>query len=351
MPSIIYNDFTGQLKFVLLREGEYIIGRHSKCDIIIHNNTISRKHALLIVYANKTIIKDLQSTHGVLINNHPIETKLLVENDEIRLGNIIASFSYKNDIPSNVIVVDIKTRDKIISQQEDIEINQKRTPIPLNIEETQVSYLEESNTISIDEISDEEAIEISEVNFQQFPLESFAENILQSDEDTIENEENKITSKEHSKLLFITPEQTTEQKRKERIYEVLLDFSRYIGGSLELDDLLNKILDALGIMEIHRGAIVLKEKNGTLVTKLQKVYLKDVNLPPFRISTTIVNKVTNEKVALISSDARKDDRFVAGMSIVSQHIRSVMCAPLIGKESVLGAIYVDIISDTGRFDK
>lgn len=59
------------------------------------------------------------------------------------------------------------------------------------------------------------------------------------------------------------------------------------------------------------------------------------------ISRTVVERVMSERVSLLSFDTHTDERFAKAQSIVMQNIRSVMCAPLLSKDQVLGVIYVD----------
>src|SRR5262249_44415857 len=59
------------------------------------------------------------------------------------------------------------------------------------------------------------------------------------------------------------------------------------------------------------------------------------------ISKTVVDRVMEERVSLLSFDTHSDERFVEARSIVMEKISSVMCAPLLRKDEVLGVIYVD----------
>ncbi|HEV8487413.1 MAG TPA: adenylate/guanylate cyclase domain-containing protein, partial [Blastocatellia bacterium] len=59
------------------------------------------------------------------------------------------------------------------------------------------------------------------------------------------------------------------------------------------------------------------------------------------LSKTVVDRVIEDRVSLLSFDAQQDNRLVQARSIVLQGISSVMCAPLLGKTTVLGVIYVD----------
>jgi HD-GYP domain-containing protein (c-di-GMP phosphodiesterase class II) len=68
-----------------------------------------------------------------------------------------------------------------------------------------------------------------------------------------------------------------------------------------------------------------------------------------RISRTIVDEVLNKKRAILSVDTLSDRHFAAQDSIVAQALRSVMCAPLIAGDEVLGLIQVDSSSDPHAF--
>jgi adenylate cyclase len=56
-----------------------------------------------------------------------------------------------------------------------------------------------------------------------------------------------------------------------------------------------------------------------------------------------------EKVALLSQDARSDSQFSASESIVSQGVRSTICAPLITESGVHGVVYADRFDPFGAF--
>jgi 3',5'-cyclic-nucleotide phosphodiesterase len=70
-----------------------------------------------------------------------------------------------------------------------------------------------------------------------------------------------------------------------------------------------------------------------------------------RLSHTIVDEVLGHKRAILSIDTLADRHFAAQDSIVAQAIRSVMCAPLIVGDEVLGLIQVDSSSDPHAFQE
>jgi len=67
------------------------------------------------------------------------------------------------------------------------------------------------------------------------------------------------------------------------------------------------------------------------------------------ISRTITQKVMRERVALLSQDARSDEQFHGADSIVSQGVRSTICAPLITESKVHGVVYADRLDPFAAF--
>lgn len=63
-----------------------------------------------------------------------------------------------------------------------------------------------------------------------------------------------------------------------------------------------------------------------------------------KISRTVALKAIHEKVAILSSNARDDERFDRSKSIIIYGITSVMSVPIWTKDSIYGLIYVDTTS-------
>ena len=59
------------------------------------------------------------------------------------------------------------------------------------------------------------------------------------------------------------------------------------------------------------------------------------------VSRTITEKVLAERVTLLSSNASMDPTLALNQSILLQQLRSVICAPLLAGDEVLGVIYLD----------
>lgn len=75
-------------------------------------------------------------------------------------------------------------------------------------------------------------------------------------------------------------------------------------------------------------------------------------LPPaheIAISRTFVERLVKERIALIARDTDQDVMLSNANSIVKVDIRSILGAPLLQGDALLGYLYVDTLGDGGRF--
>ncbi len=70
-----------------------LIGRSSRCDICVDQDSVSRSHAKIILSGTKTSIVDLGSTNGTIINDEPVEGERELRNgDFIKVGRTIFKY-------------------------------------------------------------------------------------------------------------------------------------------------------------------------------------------------------------------------------------------------------------------
>jgi len=72
--------------------GTAIIGRGNTCDIVLKDNSVSRRHARLDYVQEKFVITDLGSTNGVYVNGIKVVSKNLAPGDTIGLGSTLCIF-------------------------------------------------------------------------------------------------------------------------------------------------------------------------------------------------------------------------------------------------------------------
>jgi hypothetical protein len=66
---------------------ELVIGRHPECDVVITDETVSRRHAQLTFRDEAWILQDLQSTNGTRLNGQRVGRCRLRPGDQLGLGS------------------------------------------------------------------------------------------------------------------------------------------------------------------------------------------------------------------------------------------------------------------------
>ena len=136
--------------------------------------------------------------------------------------------------------------------------------------------------------------------------------------------------------------------------KAILEISRSLAGTVDMESLLPKILDTLFSVFPHadRGSILLKHaESGRMVPAAQK-HRRESADETVKLSRTILKKVLEEKTGILSADAASDARFDASESILSLTIRSMMCVPMLGLDGEpMGIINIDTQNPLAQFKK
>lgn len=90
-------------KYILKANKALTIGRLKGNDVIIDNASVSGKHALILFEGNDFVLKDLDSTNGVLVNDNPVSKAILTDGDVIRIGKHDLVFSIMGDFEPHEI--------------------------------------------------------------------------------------------------------------------------------------------------------------------------------------------------------------------------------------------------------
>ena len=98
--------------------GEMIIGRGSACDLVIDQESLSRKHARLSVGDGAVLVEDLGSTNGTYVNDVQTEGPVLAKN-----GDIIKfdTFGYEVCIVGGIDATDTTVSSASIPEEEVLE--------------------------------------------------------------------------------------------------------------------------------------------------------------------------------------------------------------------------------------
>ncbi|MBU1076737.1 MAG: DUF2791 family P-loop domain-containing protein, partial [Spirochaetes bacterium] len=148
----------------------------------------------------------------------------------------------------------------------------------------------------------------------------------------------------------------TQQDRLqlERRMTTVLNTSRYLSSILDLDELLEKIMDrTIELVGAERGLLLLyPDKDEGKPMELETKVLRGVKSDEsstFTMSKSILKKVIESRKPLIIDDASTDAALKAQASIVGKGFKSVLCAPIVTKNELLGVIYLDNHLVSGLF--
>ncbi len=126
--------------------------------------------------------------------------------------------------------------------------------------------------------------------------------------------------------------------------QAIVQVSVALGAITDRSELLRRIAELL--FDIFAGAerafvVGLDRRSRKLRTLVRRSRQGELSPREFALSRTIVRQVVEEGNALLLKDAQGDQRFAGQDSVMDLAIRSVMCAPLLHEDEVLGLIQVD----------
>ena len=149
-------------------------------------------------------------------------------------------------------------------------------------------------------------------------------------------------------------------QRKANILGEIYEMSKALGAGFDLDrifkmatDIIFRSTPADRVVALLSEGIVTEQsadnaKLFPIATRARDEKL-EAHARKMTIGRTITRKVMKERVALLSQDAAADEQFAGVDSIVSQGVRSTICAPLFTESGVHGALYADRLDPFSAF--
>jgi adenylate cyclase len=143
-------------------------------------------------------------------------------------------------------------------------------------------------------------------------------------------------------------------QRKANILSALYEMSQTLGSVFDLNAIFEKATDIIfRSTPADRVVALLAEQDGSENLSPNAMRARDNKLEAharrLSIGRTITRKVMKDRVALLSQDAASDEQFAGVDSIVSQGVRSTICAPLVAETRVHGALYADRLDPFAAF--
>ena len=324
------SDPTGVPFEVELEAGKtYSIGRSNECDVVLNDRRVSRKHAYISPDGNQFRIVDgyyedgvlKRSVNHVFANGSPVLEKALVPGDSLTIGE------------SKLVFV-------------------TETPKPF-IPEHHISYGAVKPVVVEEPARKVAPVEMPKgVDYDDKPL---GQTQLQISANEIIGRQSHLSIESG----VATSEEITDLRRKAKMLELLYEMSRSIGTVFDLKEIFDRATDLVfrGTPADRVVALLADETIDGRILDYSLVPVsaktRDAKLAQITdsmtISRTITQKVMREKVALLSQDAKTDAQFLGAESIVSQGVRSTICAPLITESNVHGVLYADRLDPFAAF--
>jgi adenylate cyclase len=305
------------------------IGRATENDVVLNDRRVSRKHAHIAADAVGFKIVDgyfengelKRSVNHVFVNGSPMLEKPLSQGDTVVIGETRLEFFQRKEVEANVISVAPSLGNTPIMAA----AAARGTPM----------------------VSVPKGIDFDDNPLGQTQMQMSANEI--------------IGRQSHVSLesAFATAEEVKDLRRKAKTLELLYEMSKSLGTVFDHQALFDKATDL-----IFRGSpadrVVALLADETLDGRILDYSLNPISVKTrdekiealtssLTISRTITQKVMREKIALLSQDATTDEQFLGAESIVSQGVRSTICAPLITESNVHGVIYADRLDPFAAF--
>ena len=123
----------------------------------------------------------------------------------------------------------------------------------------------------------------------------------------------------------------------------LWEVAKLVNSSLNLQEVLDRTMDlVIERLRADRGMIVLAHQlTGELEVAASRNLGAGREDEGQKLSETVVRRVIDRLEPVLAVDALTDPRFSGSSSIVASHIVSILCVPLVIRERLAGAIYVD----------
>ncbi len=303
----------------------YTIGRAKENDIVLNDRRVSRHHAHVVTDSGSVTIVDgvlvdgeiKRSVNRVYVNGLPTFEKLLDEGDVITIGETNLAFAHAGDVVPPI------------------------TEVPPAATDESPSVAAPVSPVSAT------ALRYDDRPLGQTQLLLSADKIISSSMPSMQAE---LASPGELKML----------RRKAQTLQMLYDLSKTLGNVFDLKEIFMRATDLIfrGTPADRVVALLADETidgrilDYSLVPIAMKV--RDAQLEKLTekmtISRTITQRVMREKVALLSQDAKTDEKFVGAESIVSQGVRSTICAPLLTESNVHGVVYADRLDPFASFN-
>ena len=351
----------------------YTIGRAKENDIVLNDRRVSRKHAHIVADDEDFKLIDgyiengqvVRSVNRIFINGLPQMERVLETNDKFTIGE--TDIQFRKIVPFNKQSIDQYIADQPTNlASHHIDLSEIGIAVPPSAEEVAETKPEPAARVeSAPQPAPEVEVSHPPVKIPAAPLVVESAPVKYDDaplgHTQLQISANEIIghgTKVSMEAPVASPEEIRILRRKAKMLELIYEMSKTLGTVFDLKAIFEKATDLIfrGTPADRVVALLTDETgDGNSNQPLRQIALRtrDESISKITekltVSRTITQKVMRDRVALLSQDARADVQFQGAESIVSQGVRSTICAPLITESSVHGVIYADRLDPFAAF--
>lgn len=278
MPSLFVIRGRDQGTRFELTEPIVSIGRDASNPIQLHDTEASRRHAELRLTGSSYTLTDLQSSNGTFVNGRQVQQHQLASGDQLQFGRTVMLYTGSSE----------QTPEELAAH---VSIVSRNPP--------------GDNSRIVRTMSQQEGSAILDAR--------------------VEDSRSPWLARARSNL------------------QIMYRTALAVSHTLDIDQLLIRIMDLIfEWVEADRGCIMLFD---TETRKLRpKVRRQRQNMrseEKINISRTILDYVVEHNEGVLTSNAKEDERWDTGQSILQLGVREAICVPMQGRYEVVGVIYID----------
>ncbi len=252
----------------------FVIGRSSTADLSVSDRFMSRQHTRLFRRGAELLVEDMGSHNGTLLNGSPVAEPMPVQ-------------------PGDILTISSTAVTLRSSRSEEVAVQPSHPSGP------------SASDLGVTKIKKDVSMLLSMV--------------------------------EPAKAEETGGTEGVELRRYAERLKLVIDVNAALGASISRDELLELILDRLfDHLRPEQAVILLPEEDEYLPAARRSV--ATVTERDFFYSRSLVREVVEERVAVLVADAAEDERFAAAESILASGITTLLAAPLLAAEDVLGII-------------
>jgi len=280
MARLIISSPDGKNGILELNKPVITVGRGNANDLVLNDPSVSRFHAVIKLRDSSIFIADRGSTNGIVLNDKKISKEIELKNGDVALVGLY----------------------KLLLENVDeggIQVRRGEWPSTLNhimSGRAEQAVLPRSKDVSSSELSDL-AVRVKKL------------------------------------------------ERENYLLTVLYEAGKALNSKLALEHICEQVVSLACLIEgVERGFVMLFDEQGEVMRQSEVRYRDPAisdSRPQIILSKSVLEMIRKERQPILIEDVSADERFSGSESLKISGLRSAMCAPLVGKETLFGILYVD----------